>query len=134
MSLVRISTNLDDVQTGGVLVDPATYRVKIINADPAPENAKDGDKPCMEVDYEILDAGDFQGVSRRDWVYLTAASAWRLKGLLEATETPYTVDGDETIFDSDDLMGKELRVIISQEQKQNSSGMRNTIDGHLTAD
>ena len=53
--------------------------------------------------------------TRKDNVYLTEASAWRLKGLLEATG----VEFEGSRFDSDDLSGKDVQIEIVHKANEN---------------
>lgn len=76
-------TDVASEETPVTLVPPGTYEVLVTNAE---EGRASTGTPSIELDLEIMSAGEFRGRTVKDWVYITERALWRVRMLLEGLQ------------------------------------------------
>lgn len=117
---MRIEVNLDEVSSDIEAMPAGNYSVKVTRGDLKP--GKVGDFIAWEL---TVSDGKFEGRKLFTNTSLAVQSLWNMKRFLEACGFEWDPDG----FNTEDVLGSELEVVVSQEEYQER--VRNKVDDFL---
>jgi len=117
---MRINVNLDEVESGFEPLPAGNYPVRISKV----EQRHGKEAPYLAWEFTITE-GEYQGRKLFTNTSLAPQSLWNLKRLLVAAGFEWEDDG----FDTEDTLGCELEVAVSQETYENR--VRNRVDDFI---
>ena len=94
-------------------VPPGIYEVLVITA-PVLKPSKKGTGNNLMLEYKIITEGDFKGRALKDTIFLSEIGLMRVKKLLVSAKVELRASG----VDTEELIGKTLKVLVKQEMYQ----------------
>ena len=94
-------------------VPPGIYEVLVITA-PVLKPSKKGTGNNLMLEYKIITEGDFKGRALKDTIFLSEIGLMRVKKLLVSAKVELRATG----VDTEELIGKTLKVLVKQEMYQ----------------
>ena len=94
-------------------VPPGIYEVLVTTA-PVLKPSKKGTGNNLMLEYKIITEGDFKGRALKDTIFLSEIGLMRVKKLLVSAKVELRASG----VDTEELIGKTLKVLVKQEMYQ----------------
>ena len=99
-------------------VPPGIYEVLVTTA-PVLKPSKKGTGNNLMLEYKIMTEGDFKGRQLKETIFLSEIGLMRVKKLLVSAKIELRATG----VDTEELIGKTLKVLVKQEMYQEKDPM-----------
>jgi len=113
-----LQVNFLEVPDKMLPVPPGIYEVLVATA-PVLKPSKKGTGNNLMLEYKIMTEGDFKGRQLKETIFLSEIGLMRVKKLLVSAKIELRATG----VDTEELIGKTLKVLVKQEMYQEKDPM-----------